>query len=84
MLILYIKYVHQSQLLNLTSNIILQNLKYSPYFNNCMNTLDETHIVIHVPAIRQKPYRNRKRYLSQNILAACNFDIKFTYGLAGW
>ena len=29
-------------------------------------------------------YRNRKGILSQNILAACNFDLQFIYVLTGW
>ena len=29
-------------------------------------------------------YRGRKDYPMQNILAACTFDLKFTYILAGW
>ena len=29
-------------------------------------------------------YRNRKGQLSQNILAACNFDLEFMYVLSGW
>lgn len=29
-------------------------------------------------------YRNRKGQLSQNVLAACNFDLEFIYVLSGW
>jgi hypothetical protein len=29
-------------------------------------------------------YRGRKGYLTQNALAACLFDLKFTYILPGW
>jgi hypothetical protein len=29
-------------------------------------------------------YRGRKEYPTQNILAACSFDLKFTYILPGW
>lgn len=39
---------------------------------------------MHVPVEKRKPYRNQKGYLSQNVLAVCDFDMKFTYGLAGW
>jgi hypothetical protein len=28
--------------------------------------------------------RGRKHYTSQNVLAAVDFDLKFTYVLAGW
>jgi hypothetical protein len=30
------------------------------------------------------PYRNRKRHLSQNVMAVCNFDIYFLYVLPGY
>ena len=29
-------------------------------------------------------YRGRKGYTTQNVLAACSFDLKFTYVLPGW
>lgn len=50
MLILYVKYMHQPQLLDLTSNIILQNQKFSPYFDDRVDALDKTYIARHVSA----------------------------------
>lgn len=32
----------------------------------------------------QGPFRNEHGFLLQNILAACSFDMKFHYVLAGW
>jgi hypothetical protein len=32
----------------------------------------------------QPRYRNRKGHLSQNVLGVCNFELEFTYVLAGW
>ena len=29
-------------------------------------------------------YQGRKGYTTQNVLAACSFDLKFTYVLPGW
>ena len=29
-------------------------------------------------------YHSRKDYPTQNVLAACTFDLKFTYVLPGW
>ena len=29
-------------------------------------------------------YQGRKDYPTQNVLAACSFDLKFTYVLLGW
>ena len=39
---------------------------------------------MHIPAELQPRYRNRKGTLSQNILAVCNFEMRFMYILAGW
>ena len=32
----------------------------------------------------QVAFRGRKNYPTQNVLAAVDFDLKFTYVLAGW
>ena len=32
----------------------------------------------------QAAFRGRKNYPTQNVLAAVDFDLKFTYVLAGW
>jgi hypothetical protein len=37
-----------------------------------------------IPLELQPKYRNRKGFLSQNVLAVCNFDMEFMYILAGW
>lgn len=37
-----------------------------------------------VPRAEAPRFRGRKEYPTQNVLAACNFDMKFTYVLAGW
>ena len=37
-----------------------------------------------MPKSQSKAYRGRKHYTSQNVLAAVDFDLKFTYVLAGW
>ena len=42
------------------------------------------HITAHVPAVECIPFRNRKGFLSQNVLAVCTFDMLFSYILPGW
>lgn len=37
-----------------------------------------------VPAKIAAAFRGRKHYTTQNVLAAVDFDLKFTYVLAGW
>jgi hypothetical protein len=63
---------------------ILDNPKYATYFTDCIGALDGTHIDVHLPPQDQARYRNRKGHLSQNVLAACNFELQFTYILSGW
>ncbi|KAH9181253.1 hypothetical protein AeNC1_016772 [Aphanomyces euteiches] len=58
--------------------------KFFPFFENCIGALDGTHIPVHVPVSQQKPFRNRKGFLSQNVLGVCNFDMQFTFIMAGW
>lgn len=42
------------------------------------------HIPAHVPAKDQSQFRNRKGILSQNVLAACTFDLQFIFIYPGW
>jgi len=37
-----------------------------------------------VPTCDAASFRNRKGFISQNVLAACNFDLQFIYILSGW
>jgi hypothetical protein len=62
----------------LLSPRIAENPKYAQYFTDCLGALDGTHID------DQARYQNHKGHLSQNVLAACNFEMEFTYILAGW
>lgn len=46
--------------------------------------MDGTHIPCTVQAHLQVPFRNWKGYTSQNVLAIVDFDMRFTYVVAGW
>jgi DDE superfamily endonuclease len=37
-----------------------------------------------VPIEEHGFFRNRKKYISQNVLAVVNFDLTFSYALCGW
>ncbi|KAJ3703223.1 hypothetical protein LUZ61_006928 [Rhynchospora tenuis] len=58
--------------------------KFYPFFKNCVGAIDGTHVRAKVSARDAPRYRGRKDYPTQNILAACTFDLKFTYVLPGW
>ena len=58
--------------------------KYYPYFKDCVGALDGTHIPAFVSVGEAPAYRNRKGFLSQNVLGVCTFDLQFSYVFAGW
>ena len=64
-----------------TPAIIINNPKYMPFFENCIGALDGCH----VSAVTEDGlWRNRKGWMSQNVLGVVNFDLTFSYILAGW
>ncbi|KAI3894411.1 hypothetical protein MKX03_016917 [Papaver bracteatum] len=59
--------------------------KYYPWFKDCVGAIDGTHISASVPSgAAQIPYRGRKTLPTQNVMCVCDFDMCFTYVLAGW
>jgi hypothetical protein len=68
---------------------IASNPKFAA-FRDCVGAIDGTHFHARVPAkshgtiVNQKPWLNRKGYLSQNVAAACDFDLKFSFVHAGF
>ncbi|KAM0887031.1 hypothetical protein ACQ4PT_029320 [Festuca glaucescens] len=63
---------------------VLSKPKFYPYFMNCIGAIDGTHIPLKVPVHEQETYRNRKQTISQNVMVACDFDLKFLHVHAGW
>ncbi|XP_010480567.1 PREDICTED: putative nuclease HARBI1 [Camelina sativa] len=63
---------------------IKDSTRFYPYFKDCVGAIDGTHILAMITGQDLASYRNRKGQLSQNVLAACNFDLEFTYVLSGW
>ncbi|GAV66874.1 DDE_4 domain-containing protein [Cephalotus follicularis] len=63
---------------------ISEDPRFCPYFKDCVGAVDCIHIPVMVGVDEQGPFRNKNGLLSQNVLAACSFDLKFFYVLAGW
>ncbi|GMN56296.1 hypothetical protein TIFTF001_025414 [Ficus carica] len=57
--------------------------KYRPWFDGCIGAIDGTHVPCVPPSENADGWINRKGFHSQNILAACSFDMKFMYMLTG-
>lgn len=63
---------------------VLEDPRFYPYFKDCIGVVDGMHIPVMVGVDEQGPFRNKNGLLSQTVLAACSFDLKFHYVLAGW
>ncbi|XP_014661166.2 uncharacterized protein LOC101777193 [Setaria italica] len=67
-----------------TPTKIQGNHRWDPYFKDCIGAIDGTHVRASVPKDMELAFRGRKSYASQNVMAAVDFDLRFTYVLAGW
>ncbi|XP_072055034.1 uncharacterized protein [Arachis hypogaea] len=63
---------------------IRNSSRFYPFFKDCIGAIDGTHSRVKVSRVEAPRFRGRKDHPTQNILAACGFDMKFTYVLAGW
>ncbi|KAF7117139.1 hypothetical protein RHSIM_RhsimUnG0001400 [Rhododendron simsii] len=67
-----------------TPQEIRENPRFWPYFKDCVGAVDGTHIPAKLPSDVIARFRSRKGWPSQNVMAACSFDLKFTYVISGW
>ncbi|KAH6800671.1 hypothetical protein C2S52_001135 [Perilla frutescens var. hirtella] len=58
--------------------------RFMPFFKDCIGAIDGTHIPATITCREVSSFRNRHGMQSQNVLAACNFDLQFMYVLSGW
>ncbi|KAH6835179.1 nuclease HARBI1-like protein [Perilla frutescens var. hirtella] len=63
---------------------IQESTRFMPFFKDCIGAIDGTHIPAMVPGREVSSFCNRHGMQSQNVLAACNFDLQFMYVLSGW
>jgi hypothetical protein len=80
----YQRYVRMPHTNAATSASRLSGNKFDAFTDKCVGAIDGTHTPVCASASDRARYRNRKGYLSQNVLAACTFDLKFIYVLSGW
>lgn len=58
--------------------------KFWPWFKDCIGAVDGTHVSAWCQARDRDHFRNRHGYLSQNVLAGCNHDMRLVYVRVGW
>ncbi|KAL6288700.1 hypothetical protein ACE6H2_006210 [Prunus campanulata] len=69
---------------NNTPKEILQDSRYMPHFKDCIGAIDGVHVQAVVSPSNQIPFIGRKGIPTQNVMAACNFDMQFIFACAEW
>ena len=64
--------------------IIIILIFFLSLFQDCISAIDGTHIPAMVARHDKSSYHNCHGTISQNVLVACNFDLKFVYVFSGW
>ena len=67
-----------------TPAYIVNNPKLYPFLDGVEGALDCSHVNAFVREEDHSSHRNRKGRLTQNVLATCDWDMKFRYILPGW
>jgi hypothetical protein len=62
----------------------LRETRFWPHFKGCIGAIDGSHFPASVPAMEQAKYIGRHGYASQNVMAVCDFDMRFTFVVTGW
>ncbi|KAE8221473.1 hypothetical protein CF326_g8550 [Tilletia indica] len=55
-----------------------------PFFKDVVGAIDGSHVPAHAPQRIRDRFWTRKGRTSFNVLAACDFDMRFIYVLSGW
>jgi hypothetical protein len=62
----------------------LRDDRFWPHFKGAIGAIDGSHVQVVVPNDEVVNHTCRHGYTSQNILAICDFDMRFTFAVAGW
>lgn len=65
------------------SPFLVDNERYWSYLRDCIGALDGTHMSVHPSSEDADRFRGRKGEPTMNILAICNFNMRFIYGYVG-
>ena len=58
--------------------------RFWPYFKEAIGAIDGSHVKMIVPLDKMVNHTNRRGYTSQNVVAICDFDMRFTFAVTGW
>jgi hypothetical protein len=55
-----------------------------PHFKDAIGAIDGCHVPVEVPADEVVNHTGRHGFPSQNVMAVCDFDMRFTFVVVGW
>ncbi|XP_054790807.1 uncharacterized protein LOC129296238 [Prosopis cineraria] len=58
--------------------------RYWPFFKDAIRAIDGTHVPCVVSVADQIKFIKRKGYATQNVMAVCDWNMCFTFVIAGW
>lgn len=58
--------------------------RFWPHFEGAIGAIDGCHIPVSVPALDVITHTGRHGFTSQNVMAVCDFDMRFTFVVVGW
>jgi hypothetical protein len=67
-----------------TDHARVRENRFWPYFKGAIGIIDGSHVKVVVPVDEVVNHTCRHGYTSQNVLAICDFDMRFTFVVAGW
>jgi hypothetical protein len=67
-----------------TEHAKVRENRFWPHFKDTIGALDGSHVEVSVPTEDVVNHTCRHGYTSQNILAVCDFDMRFTFVVTGW
>ena len=63
--------------------VLMNDDRYWHFLEICVGALDGTHVPVRPPSQTAEKYKGRKLEPTMNVLAICNFDMKFIYAYVG-
>jgi hypothetical protein len=60
----------------------LTSARFAPFFDNCIGAIDGTHVCVTVSTEKVVQYTGRKGITTHNVLAICDFNMRFTFVVA--
>ncbi|XP_020595520.1 putative nuclease HARBI1 [Phalaenopsis equestris] len=63
---------------------IAKDPRYMSFFKDCIGAIDGTHVNARLSGKEKVAYIGRCGSLTQNIMVVCDFNMCFTYVMAGW